>query len=298
MGSMRRGTLTTAIRRVKGAGTALSCLLATAAVAQTLAVQPGRARPGDAILVTVKDVASAPQGTLGARTLKFQPLPRGGYQAVTGLPVETPPGELPLKVQLGDGEEESSGAVVLEGMVEVVAPNFPERELKVAGKYIEPPAKVKRWMKEDRVAFAKAFAQPSVPRVFRSPFGWPRQARFTAPFGDRRVFNGKLQSQHYGLDIDGRPGDPVYAANDGTVVMARSCYAAGNTVLLHHGADLYSAYFHLSKILVPVGKKVKRGQKIGLVGGTGRVTGPHLHFGVKIDGVWVDPESVLRLEFE
>jgi murein DD-endopeptidase MepM/ murein hydrolase activator NlpD len=79
--------------------------------------------------------------------------------------------------------------------------------------------------------------------------------------------------------------------------MARDCFGSGNTVLVHHGLQLYSAYFHLSKMEVKVGQKVRRGQLLGLVGKTGRVTGPHLHFGIKHDGRWVDPESVLRLDF-
>ena len=97
---------------------------------------------------------------------------------------------------------------------------------------------------------------------------------------------------------DGRIGDLVVAANDGVVTLARDCYSSGNTILIHHGAELYSAYFHLSHMDVKPGANVHRGQKIGEVGKTGRVTGPHLHFGVKLAGHYVDPESLLRLDFE
>jgi len=92
-------------------------------------------------------------------------------------------------------------------------------------------------------------------------------------------------------------GDPVSAANDGTVVLARSCYASGNTVVIHHGGGLFTAYFHLSKIQVTSGKKVARGDRIGLVGKTGRVTGPHLHWAAKVRDLYVNPESLLRLRF-
>ena len=112
------------------------------------------------------------------------------------------------------------------------------------------------------------------------------------------MFNGKQKSQHYGMDLDGSTGDPIYAANDGEVVMVRDCFGSGNTVVLHHGARLFTAYFHMSKFETKPGAKVKRGQLIGLVGKTGRVTGPHLHFGAKIDGKWVNPLSVLALDFQ
>ncbi len=117
----------------------------------------------------------------------------------------------------------------------------------------------------------------------------------TAPFGDRRTFNGNTQSQHYGIDLDGKTGAPIVAANDGTVVLIRDCYTSGNTVIVHHGAGLYSLYFHLSKFLVKEGAKVKRGQRLGLVGRTGRVTGPHLHWSMKVGDLYVDPASILRL---
>ena len=91
---------------------------------------------------------------------------------------------------------------------------------------------------------------------------------------------------------------PDYAANDGEVVMVRDCFASGNTVLVHHGGRLFTAYFHMSKFEVKEGQKVKRGELLGLVGKTGRVTGPHLHFGVKLDGRWVNAESLLRLSMK
>jgi murein DD-endopeptidase MepM/ murein hydrolase activator NlpD len=90
-------------------------------------------------------------------------------------------------------------------------------------------------------------------------------------------------------------GTPILAANDGEVVMVRDNYYAGLTVLLWHGADLYTACFHLSRADVKPGQKVTRGERLGLSGSSGRATGPHLHWGVKVAGRWVDPESVLRL---
>jgi murein DD-endopeptidase MepM/ murein hydrolase activator NlpD len=187
--------------------------------------------------------------------------------------------------------------VELVGTLDVVDPGYPERQLQVAGKYVKPPEEVKARMAEDKAAFAAAFSQDFIEPLFDKNFEWPRQDRITAPFGDRRSFNGKLQSQHFGVDVDGDTGAPIYAANAGVVVMTRDNYAAGNTVIVHHGGGLYTTYFHLSKIQVKKGARVRQGQKLGLVGKTGRVTGPHLHWGVKADGLWVDGLTLLKLDF-
>jgi hypothetical protein len=259
-----------------------------------LSLQPGAAKPGDPVLVSVKGMAELPTGTLAGRPLRFFPWGES-FLAVTGLPVEMAPGAATVSVT--GPAAPGAAPVELSGTVDVVDPGYPERELKVAGKYVEPPPEVKARMAADRKAFAQAFSQPFSAPLFGRNFAWPRTDRITAPYGDRRTFNGKLSSQHFGVDIDGDTGTPVTAANDGTVVMTRDNYSAGKTVVVHHGAGLYTTYFHLSKIGVKNGTKVKQGQRLGLVGGTGRVTGPHLHWGVKADDLWVDGETLLRLDF-
>ena len=272
----------------------LSCGCALAAAAPPrVSIQPVKARPGDPVLVTVRGLEQAPTGTLGERVLHFYPTP-GGFQALTGLPVEQPLGTLPVVVV--PGETEGGGTPWTETL-RVVAPGWPTRTLKVAGKFIKPPPEVEERMKEDQAAFTAAFAQPFSPPLFTGSFAWPRPEHITAPFGDLRTFNGKKQSQHYGTDLKGATGDPIRAAHAGTVVMRRENYAAGNTVLLYHGAGLYTAYFHLSAFEVKEGDSVKQGQLLGKVGGTGRVTGPHLHWGVKVDDLWVDAQTLLKLDF-
>ncbi|MFZ5471992.1 MAG: M23 family metallopeptidase [Myxococcota bacterium] len=258
---------------------------------QVLELQPATARPGDAVRVRVYGAPTTPSGELGGAPLTFF-LYRGVFQAITGLPVETGPGAVEVRIHPGEGLDE------LVGTLDVVPPNFNQRPLTVENKYVAPPPKVKRWIAEDRAAFKRAFDQKPRGWLFGGSFAWPRRAEVTAPYGDLRVFNGKKQSQHFGTDIDGRIGEPVHAANDGRVVLVRECYSAGNAVVLHHGAALYTAYFHLSKFAVKQGQRVKKGQLLGEVGKTGRVTGPHLHWGVKVDDRWVDAESLLRLKLD
>lgn len=255
----------------------------------SLALQPERVRPGDALLVTVHEATEAPEGTLGDRPLLFYPI-AGGFRALAALPVETPPGEVAVAVRV-------NGAPDLQATLAVEEPHFAETELAVAPKFIEPPPEARRRMKRDQAAFNKAFAQPFGPPRFDGPFARPLEAELTGRFGDRRLFNARKQSQHYGDDLSGAMGAPIAAANDGKVVLVRDCYASGRSVVISHGVGLFTVYFHLSRFEVKPGAEVRRGERIGLVGNTGRVTGPHLHWGTKVGDLYVDPESILRLPF-
>jgi len=258
--------------------------------APAVRVEPGRVRPGDALLVTVERFGSAPSATVAGRELRFFPV-AGGYQALAALPVELGPGTLAVEVRLPGASEP------LRASAEVVEAHFPESSLKVAPRYLNPSKAQKRRMEEDQAAFNRAYDQPFGPPLFGEPFARPRDAEVTAAFGERRLFNGKKQSQHFGTDFAGAVGAPIAAANDGLVVLARDCYASGKSLVLSHGAGLFTVYFHLSDFDTRPGEHVRRGQVVGRVGQTGRVTGPHLHFGTKVGDTYVDPESVYRLRF-
>lgn len=286
----------TSLRRLPFLLLALGLSALAAEERPVLSLQPATARPGDPVLVTVHGLAEAPVGMLGERPLRFYPV-SDGFQALTGLPVEQTPGRLAVKVSAP--AHGTAAPVELSGSLEVVPPGWSERTLKVANKFVKtkPEPEVQARMEADKAAFAAAFAQAFVAPLFTENFTWPRQDTITAPFGDLRTFNGRKQSQHYGTDLRGAVGVPVYAANAGTVVMTRDAYASGNTVLVHHGAGLYTAYFHLSAMDVKDGERVERGQLLGKVGNTGRVTGPHLHWGVKVEDLWVDGETLLKLDF-
>lgn len=244
--------------------------------------------------MVVRGVDEDPQATLGPFDLSFARADDGSFETIVGLSVDQAPGALTLGLRATDG----TGEVDLEGFLEVLPPGFAFRELRVARRFVSPSAKERRRVKSDQAAFNSAFAQAFGPRRFAGDFLRPRPSATTAPFGDVRVFNGRRQSQHYGTDMDGDTGSPIWAANDGVVVMARDCFTSGNTVLVDHGLGIFTAYFHLSAFEVTKGQRVKRGQSLGRVGKTGRATGPHLHFGAKVDGRWVDPEALLKLRFE
>ena len=206
-----------------------------------------------------------------------------------GIPVEEEPGLVQVRV--------TAGALKLDAPLEVIPPEFPERKLTVASKFVKIPPSARARIKADQAAFQKAWDTPFRPRAFSDNFEKPRDSEITAHFGDKRTLNGKKTTQHFGLDLDGSTGDEIRAANDGRVVMVRDCYTSGNTVLVEHGAGLITSYFHMSKFLVKPGQEVKRGELLGLVGKTGRVTGPHLHFGAHIGTLWVNPQALLALPF-
>jgi murein DD-endopeptidase MepM/ murein hydrolase activator NlpD len=254
----------------------------------SIEVQPTTARPGDIVLVVVRGSASLPTGTAGERILHFY-AEGDHHEALSALPLDTEPGPLDITV--------NASGVQLTSAVELLPGDFPQRELTVANKFVAPPASVKARIAADQRAFAKAYRTAFGPRLFSEGFARPRDSEVTAHFGDQRLLNGKKKTVHYGLDLDGQVGDPVTAANDGTVVLVRDCYTTGNTILLSHGGGIFTGYFHLSAFKVKEGAHVKRGELLGLVGKTGRVTGPHLHFLAHVDKLNVNPEALLALPF-
>lgn len=163
----------------------------------------------------------------------------------------------------------------------------------VAEKYVSPPAAELARIEREQRETAAVFARRTV-RQFTLPLGAPLAVLPEGGrFGSRRIFNGEARSPHGGTDFKAAPGTLVYAADDGIVALAAGQYFAGNAVYVDHGDGLVSMSFHLAEILVKTGAAVKRGQPIGKVGATGRVTGPHLHFGARWRGAKVDPQLLL-----
>lgn len=148
---------------------------------------------------------------------------------------------------------------------------------------------------ENRRAGVVAGRAMETPRLWEYPFQMPRASRVTSPYGRGRVFNGELRSRHWGTDFDGEFGDPVVAANRAVVELVDEFYYGGRVIYLNHGAGLVTAYMHLQEQLVAAGDTVEKGQLIGRVGATGRVTGPHLHWTVRLGRATVDGTSLLAL---
>lgn len=186
-----------------------------------------------------------------------------------------------------------SRAGVATRRVRVGAYPYPIQRLEVEEKYVEPPPAERARIAREAARVAALWALET-PRRFALPLAPPlAPLPGSSRFGARRVFNGQPRSPHSGADYAAAPGTPVRAVADGRVALAEEQYFAGRAVYIDHGDGLLSMAFHLSEILVGPGEEVRRGQEIGRSGATGRVTGPHLHFGVRWHGARVDPALLL-----
>ncbi len=167
--------------------------------------------------------------------------------------------------------------------------------LKVKKKMVSFPPNILKRVLDDQQAIRTVCGNIRPVIFWKEGFVWPVRSKILSPFGLRRYFNGKPRSPHSGVDLRARSNTPIRSPNDGMVVLVRDCYLSGKTVVIDHGGGLFTLYAHLSRVNVKRGQMVERGQIIGLSGSSGRVTGPHLHWGVSLLGKRVDPEMLMRL---
>lgn len=213
-----------------------------------------------------------------------------GYSAEILLPV--PLDEQARKLRLGVGAGKGSPATV-HADINLFERKRPVQKLTVDKKYVNPPASEQARIKNDREKVRKALEQKLPERMWTLPFTRPVPGGVSSLFGMKRVFNGEPRSVHKGLDLRGASGTPIYACADGQVALVDNLYFSGNTVYLNHGDGVFTAYLHMSEPKVSPGQMIRKGDLIGLVGATGRVTGPHLHLSLLVQGQSVDPEPLL-----
>ena len=214
------------------------------------------------------------------------------WYAIAGVSLNTKPGRYTLHVE---GKGQAQEKATMNYAVTVVAAHYPATTLKVAPEFIEPPKETLARIEQDQVVKKQAFSTTLPDPHWLGRFQPPAQAEVSGIFGSARVFNGVKKSQHTGLDFRVTTGTPIAASNGGTVILARSLYFEGNCVIIDHGQGLLTIYMHLSEIKVKEGDAVEKGQILGLSGGTGRATAPHLHFAVRWRGEYLDPRTLLEL---
>jgi biotin carboxyl carrier protein len=214
------------------------------------------------------------------------------WYAIAGVNLETKPGKYELRLT---GKREDAQDAAFSSPVLVRAAHYPFSTIKVAPAFVEPPKEVQPVITAADTAKKQAFATTDPNPLWSGPFQPPTETETSGVFGTARVYNGKKKSQHLGLDFHASTGTPVHATNAGTVILARPLYFEGNCVMLDHGQGLITIYMHLSSFKVKEGEKVAAGQLIALSGGTGRSTGPHLHFAVRWRGEYLNPATLLAL---
>ena len=211
--------------------------------------------------------------------------------ALAGIDVESQTGPSTLKIAVNN----RGTAQEISRTIEIHPAHYRTGSLSVAPKFVEPdPAALKEIDAESQLK-AKAFASTAHEPLWRGTFHAPVPAQATDSFGTRRMFNGKLASIHKGADFRAAAGTPVRASNSGIVVLARPLYFEGNCVIIDHGLGLFTLSMHFSRIDVHEGQRVKAGDRLGLSGATGRVTGPHLHWAVRWQNAYLDPVKLLHL---
>jgi murein DD-endopeptidase MepM/ murein hydrolase activator NlpD len=262
---------------------ALSLILATLSVTQGQAVE--------------LDVPDEPElEAVEARwNGRIVPLAKRGstWSMVLGVDLDAAlgPQYAEITLEYDDGHRETRTETIA-----VVRHDYPTTRLNVEPKYVElsraDQARADRESKEIEAIYTRLTPEAYWSEPFTVPLPGIRSGR---NFGHRRVFNGQPRAPHSGADLAAATGTPVHASNSGRVVLAKNLFFSGNAVFIDHGLGVYSVYLHLSSIRVKPGDRVERGQVIGLSGATGRVTGPHLHWGARVLGARVDPFSLLAL---
>jgi murein DD-endopeptidase MepM/ murein hydrolase activator NlpD len=230
-------------------------------------------------------------GEAGGEPLHFDASGDRSFRALIGIPIEIGD-SLPISIFLLDGDRIDT----VTRAIPVRQGGYPREVLAVPPAFVRPDsassARIQRELARSREVSRESQSRP---RLWKGPFRLPRSSRITSGFGAARVFNDEVKSRHLGTDFAGTIGAPVRAAGRGVVALVADFYLAGRAVYIDHGAGMVTAYFHLSRIDVVEGDTVIAGQRIGAVGRTGRVTGPHLHWVARYGTISVDPMSLLRL---
>ncbi len=211
---------------------------------------------------------------------------------LAGASLETKPGTYPIELR---AENATGHAITYKQGIKVQRQRYPKVTLTVPERYTAPDPEQLRLIERDKEVKAEAFKTLTAEREWKGSFQRPVTAAISDVFGVQRVFNGAVQSTHQGLDFRAPTGTPVSAVNGGTVILARLLYFEGNCIVIDHGQGLLTLYLHLSEMRVKEGERVVKGRQIGLSGGTGRATGPHLHLAVRWQGVYLNPAVLLTL---
>lgn len=252
-------------------------------------------QPGEVLLITVRSshrLTRVSGQAYGRQFLFYGDADGRVWNGLLGIDLDAPAGQSKIQIQgtMPDGRPVQTGHAIA-----IRDKQFPTRRLTVDEKFVNPPPEAMERINAESRLLQALFQIATPERMWDGPFVAPVSAPLGSPFGLRSIFNNQPRSPHAGTDFRAPSGTPIKAPNAGVVVLAADLYYAGNTVILDHGHGLYSYFAHLSRFDVTDGARVRTGTVIGRVGATGRVTGAHLHWSVRLAGARVDPMALLEV---
>ena len=263
------------------------------------AVMPGPAiglhyrslQPGETILVSLDDKRGIRRAVFRFHGRSYA-LDEAAPFALIGLDLDMKPGTYPMEITITRTDR---GPDAVRKDVIIEAKEFPKTKLWVKEAYAVPPKELEERIAREAELLTSVFSMSTKKWLGDGDFIVPHEGKAFPNFGQRRIYNNRPRSTHTGVDIAAPLGDPVRATNAGKIVLASDLYLGGKTVIIDHGQGIFSSYGHMSKLLVKRGGTVHKGEIIGLSGSTGRSTGPHLHWGMRIYDARIDPFSLLGL---
>ena len=246
---------------------------------------------GDVVLIRVKGEKGAPPRVtwLNKEVYLISNPDNTDWYGFLAADLKAKPGRYPLTV------ESRPSSPKKEIGIRITEKQFGVRRLTLPKKMVDLDAETLKRVREESGEMKKLWAPPFLEAIWEGPFVRPVPGEVVGAFGRSSIINNQARSPHSGVDLRAERGTPVKAMNRGKVVLTGDHFFTGLTVVIDHGGGIQSMYFHLDKILVHDNQQVGKGEVIGLVGSTGRVTGPHLHLGVRINGSRVDPLELLAV---
>ena len=248
---------------------------------------------GDVSLIMINvEEGEVPCITWINRSIFLIPTDRNCWRGFLVADLTQEPGKYKARIKISpSNHEEILG-------IRIVDKDYGVRRLKLPKKMVDLDEKSLKRVKDESANLKKIWKAPASDPLWSGPFLRPIEGDVIGPFGRRSIINDQPRSPHTGVDLRGEKGTPVKASNNGKVVLTADHFFSGKTVILDHGGDILSMYFHLDRILVQKGDIIHKGHAIGLVGSTGRATGPHLHWGVRINGARINPMRLITISRE
>ncbi len=265
---------------------------AAAAGPMSIAVSDRTPAVGDPVIVTVSADGAIDNLVLWWKGVAWpmRGIAPGRYEGLIGVDLDDMEGPAAVSAEgIADGARVRAEAGL------IVSPRkFDVQELTLPKEMAEFDNATLARIGSEAAEISRRFARVTPPR-WRTPFLPPVPTYLPGNFGARRVINGESRMPHSGVDLRLPQGTPVRAIADGLVAFAGEQFFGGRSVVVDHGGGVFSVYYHLEEFTVAEGERISRGERIGSVGATGRATGPHLHFGVRVPGGRVDPTRLLAL---